>query len=406
MSAGRRVAALALIATVASCSGDSGPDGAGPGADAAAALERIADSVNAAGGSSADAASLRAAAEFIRLGGEPSQVVIAVDGRPAQFHALAAEVVLASPDCPEPATAGAPDRNWIDRCWWFGGRVFRTLVAWDEQVTRILRIVAGVSPVESTPSLDPSDTGPRPWRGLFATFFERGGGAWWAVDGKLESELLGTDGPCDDLRMRPLRDWDSCEKARSSFAFDLLLAPIVWYSGSPTGPAIRTLTLAMEPSEIRGVKVTIGPSPVTPIPLPPPDSVRPIPPPMTPTPPRPDSGATGNLITWLEATPEPDGSVALALRIRNPRSTPVQLDFTSGQRYDFEIRLPDSTRIWRWSDDKAFTMVLGTETLAPGETRAWIERWESGGRTGEFTAFGRVATTSQPLSASAPFRRP
>ena len=55
------------------------------------------------------------------------------------------------------------------------------------------------------------------------------------------------------------------------------------------------------------------------------------------------------------------------LTLRNTTDKPVILDFASGQRYDLEIKDEKGAVVYRWSDGRAFTMVLGRETFGPGE---------------------------------------
>ncbi len=66
--------------------------------------------------------------------------------------------------------------------------------------------------------------------------------------------------------------------------------------------------------------------------------------------------------------------VLLSLAVRNAGRAPLVLEFASGQRVDYVIRCA-GREIWRWSADRAFTMALGTMTLAPGEERTYAERW-------------------------------
>jgi hypothetical protein len=55
------------------------------------------------------------------------------------------------------------------------------------------------------------------------------------------------------------------------------------------------------------------------------------------------------------------------LTLRNTTDKPVTLDFTSGQRYDLEIKDEKGAVVYRWSDGRAFTLALGRETVGPGE---------------------------------------
>ncbi len=46
---------------------------------------------------------------------------------------------------------------------------------------------------------------------------------------------------------------------------------------------------------------------------------------------------------------------------------PLELTFGSGQRYEVVFRDADGREVFRWSDGRAFTLALGTETIRNGE---------------------------------------
>lgn len=51
------------------------------------------------------------------------------------------------------------------------------------------------------------------------------------------------------------------------------------------------------------------------------------------------------------------------LTLRHTRQEPLRLTFATGQRFDFVIRNEKGEAVYRWSDGKAFTQALGTETI-------------------------------------------
>lgn len=66
--------------------------------------------------------------------------------------------------------------------------------------------------------------------------------------------------------------------------------------------------------------------------------------------------------------------MSLRLTVRNEGDEPAELTFRSGQTAEFVAR--DETGVaWRWSDDRAFTQQIRTETLAPGEELDAEGRW-------------------------------
>ncbi len=57
--------------------------------------------------------------------------------------------------------------------------------------------------------------------------------------------------------------------------------------------------------------------------------------------------------------------IIITLKIFNYTEEEITFHFNTGQRYDFIIEDEEGSKIWRWSEDKMFTMVLGEEILGP-----------------------------------------
>ncbi len=60
-------------------------------------------------------------------------------------------------------------------------------------------------------------------------------------------------------------------------------------------------------------------------------------------------------------------SVSVRYRLVNTSGDTLKLMFRSGQRYDLVLENREG-EVWKWSDDKAFTLALQTQELAPGDT--------------------------------------
>lgn len=95
--------------------------------------------------------------------------------------------------------------------------------------------------------------------------------------------------------------------------------------------------------------------------------------------------------------------VRLVLRVTNTSDRPVTLHFPTAQVYDFAIRLPDGTTLWRWSEGRAFPQVLTDRTLAPGETWTEAAAWHPGGRRGELEAVGVVPAMERRIERRTSF---
>jgi hypothetical protein len=89
--------------------------------------------------------------------------------------------------------------------------------------------------------------------------------------------------------------------------------------------------------------------------------------------------------------------IELILKLTNRSPQPTVLEFSSSQRYDFEIGE------WHWSADRMFAQMLGTERLEPGESREYRERFLSRLAPGSYRATGRITATGSTARASATF---
>ena len=108
----------------------------------------------------------------------------------------------------------------------------------------------------------------------------------------------------------------------------------------------------------------------------------------------------------LAATMEVDvgeAATTLRLHVTNVSSEPVELEFSSGQRYDFAVTTEAGETLWTWSADKSFMQALSMETLAPGASLRFSEAWPSAGQQGRFIAIGRVTSTNEPVHQSVIF---
>jgi hypothetical protein len=124
----------------------------------------------------------------------------------------------------------------------------------------------------------------------------------------------------------------------------------------------------------------------------------------TPMPDAEDPVTTDELVASLQVQVEP-GEVGLVLHLTNLTGDRVILEFTSGQRYDFEV-WQAGRLLWRWSDGQMFTQALGSEALGPGESRSYEASWRPEGRTGSFEAVGRVTASNRSIEQRAEFLVP
>lgn len=73
-------------------------------------------------------------------------------------------------------------------------------------------------------------------------------------------------------------------------------------------------------------------------------------------------------------TYRPGDTIKITLTVKNRQKSDVTLQFSSGQRYDLEIRrgkTKEGEKVWQWSEGRGFTMALGSLTLKPNETKTY-----------------------------------
>lgn len=115
-----------------------------------------------------------------------------------------------------------------------------------------------------------------------------------------------------------------------------------------------------------------------------------------------ESGQADELVATMEVEAG-SGEVRLALHVTNVSAGPVELEFSTGQRFDFVVTRVNGEQLWRWSADRVFTQALGTETLAAGGTVRYTAEWPAPGVAGHYIATGEVTATNRTIRQSARF---
>jgi hypothetical protein len=64
-----------------------------------------------------------------------------------------------------------------------------------------------------------------------------------------------------------------------------------------------------------------------------------------------------------------EGTLQVSFTVRNRSDEPLTLVFNSGQQYDFWLLDGAGQTLWRWSDDRAFTMAIVERTLG---SEPWV----------------------------------
>jgi hypothetical protein len=112
----------------------------------------------------------------------------------------------------------------------------------------------------------------------------------------------------------------------------------------------------------------------------------------------------GPLMPSLQATAVGD-SVHFVLQVTNVSERAVELNFRSGQSYDFVVQDEAGRELWRWSADMMFTQALRRERVEPGATLVFEESWRPPTHLrGRFVAVGQLTASDHPVEQRAYFR--
>jgi hypothetical protein len=118
-----------------------------------------------------------------------------------------------------------------------------------------------------------------------------------------------------------------------------------------------------------------------------------------------DAMSGHHLSPTMEVKVAPE-SVRFVLHVTNSGDSPITLEFSSSQRYDFVVKTLEGETVWRWSDDMAFMQALSQATLAPGESWTMDAVWEPDTPSGEYRAVGMLTAREHPLQQETAFRLP
>jgi len=113
-------------------------------------------------------------------------------------------------------------------------------------------------------------------------------------------------------------------------------------------------------------------------------------------------GVSSDLVATMQVEPAA-GEVGLTLHVTNTTSAPIELEFSSGQRFDFTVTRLDGESLWTWSADKSFMAALGQETVPAGGSLRYEAEWPSQGLRGEFVATGTLTSTNRRVAQSVRF---
>ena len=92
--------------------------------------------------------------------------------------------------------------------------------------------------------------------------------------------------------------------------------------------------------------------------------------------------------------------IDLLLKLNNRSDRDTTLEFSSGQRYDFQLADAAGETAWTWSADRSFIQALGSERLATDGALEYRERFTGQLKPGSYRLTGLITTLGSPLQAS------
>ena len=109
------------------------------------------------------------------------------------------------------------------------------------------------------------------------------------------------------------------------------------------------------------------------------------------------------LATSFEVAPEGE-DMRFSFRVVNTAAKNVEVNFASGQAYDFVVVDSVGREVWRWSADRIFTQSVRNKLLGKGESISASEKW-SPSKVGKWTAIAQLTSSNYPLQDTVAFER-
>lgn len=89
--------------------------------------------------------------------------------------------------------------------------------------------------------------------------------------------------------------------------------------------------------------------------------------------------------------------IDFALHLTNPTKKSVELEFPSGQEYDFVVVDSAGHEVYRWANGRLFTQALQNRLLDGGETMRFEERAEKSLPSGKYVAVATLRSSNYPV---------
>lgn len=390
----RSLLCVAALLVASACSSDATAPQLGAETDAARAADtfaHLADSVSRSGGDADVGNAYAAISGAVRAGGRVAPITLAIDGTPASFVGtvvvteLSQNVYCVRAPCPPLSHS------------------MRSLIAWDkDNPKRVVQLTSSSDDEPIDAMLYPSLLAIyAPMASLI--YMDGAGGTYFGTSGTQKFTEFNTKALCPTPAPPSGKDTVPLGIARPNVGVCSLTDADVTFSGkvepSPflvtKNSATGTHSIAMAKQSVPGTHTlfafascdtSCSGTPGTP-------------PPKVPTPPvvvRPSN----ELPAQLSATV--GNVVTLTLTMKNPSAAPIDVQFPSGQKYDFVvIDSLTGKEAWRWSAGRGFPQTVATQTVPGNGSLTFTETWTPPAK-GLYLAHGVLVSTSHRAEAYAP----
>jgi hypothetical protein len=97
-------------------------------------------------------------------------------------------------------------------------------------------------------------------------------------------------------------------------------------------------------------------------------------------------------------------AIHFSLDLTNAGKKNLELEFPSGQEYDFAVIDSTGREVYRWGKERMFTQSLQNRLLDGGETMRYEERADKALPNGSYVAVATLRSTNFPVQERVPFR--
>ena len=106
--------------------------------------------------------------------------------------------------------------------------------------------------------------------------------------------------------------------------------------------------------------------------------------------------------SFLDIQHHPDG-VRFALHVVNTGNSRVEIDFPSGQAYDFVVLDSLGRQVWQWARTRMFTQSTQIKYVGGGDEFEVAGNWDTPPAPGRYTAIATLTSTNFPVSETVAF---